>query len=81
MKNPFARFISKAIKKFKTGAKTPQEVSQVLFASILNYRHYYPLHGGLDVDEKTWRRLKAVRKYTWRMRALNACHRTNGGKS
>lgn len=79
MKNPFSQYISKVIKKFKTGAKTPQEVSRVLFASILNYRSPQT-HGGLNLDKETWQRLKAVRKHARRMRALNACHKTNGGK-
>lgn len=79
MKNPFTQFISKIIERFKTGAKTPQEVSRVLFASILNYKSHQT-HGGLNVDKKIWRRLKAIRKRARRMRALNACHKTNGGK-
>lgn len=78
---PFIReYISKVLKKFHTkGPGTPQEISQALFARILCYQSHQT-HGGLNVDRKTWRRLKTLRQQTKRMRGLNAYNRTSGGK-
>lgn len=77
-RNPFFQKIINIVERFnKTEIKTPQEVSRLLFAHILSYRGHQT-HGGLKVDAKTWRRLKAIQKRAQRMRADNTCHRTNG---